>query len=152
MKKLTILILITLFGTRSFAFATHADSSNQQSTVATNLDTLQQQLKLITNDSLKSAVYLQLAGQYLKNDSAADKKTKLDDQNQALNYTYLALHLCSKYNDTTGLINCFNYLSKIYRSQKNTARQNGLSCNQIHCRVLKMMFQTSLPRLLSWPI
>jgi len=118
MKKLTVLILIALFGTRSFAFVTHPDSSGQQSTVTANIDTLQQQLKLITNDSLKSALYLQMAVQYLKNDSIGDKKTKLDDQNRALNYTYLALHLYSKYNDTTGLRNCFNYLSKIYRSQK----------------------------------
>ncbi len=119
MKKLIILILITLFGSRSFAVATYSDSSEQRPTVVTtNLDTLKQQLKLIINDSLKSALYLQMVAQYLKNDSAADKKTKLDDQNQALNYTYLALHLYSKYNDTTGLINCFNYLSKIYRSQE----------------------------------
>ncbi len=126
MKKLTILILFALFGSRSFAVSTHPDSSAQQLIVTTNIDTLQQQLKLITNDSLKSAVYLQMVAQYLKNDSAADKKTKLDDQNQALNYTYLALHLYSKYNDTTGLINCFNYLSKIYRSQKKYSQAKWL--------------------------
>jgi tetratricopeptide (TPR) repeat protein len=119
MKKLLIFIVIISCGFKAAAFSSEPDSSIQKVQPAlTVLDSLQQQLTLTTNDSLKSGIYAQVAAEYLKYDKLTDKKTKLAYQTNALNYTYLALHSYSKYNDTTGLRVCFDNLSKIYRSQK----------------------------------
>jgi hypothetical protein len=104
MKKIFILFLI-LAGTRSFA----AD---------TQLDSLKQKLQLITVDSLKGGVYQQIAAEYLKYDTIKHSGVKLFYQTEALNYTMLALHNYSYYADTLGMRTCFNYLSKVYRSQR----------------------------------
>ncbi len=116
MKRLTILVFIILYALRSSAYTAPTDSTHQQS--PSYLDTLQQQLTLTTNDSLKSGIYIQLAAQYLKYDGITDKKEKQGYQAQVLNYTYLALHIYSRYNDTTGMVTCFNNLATVYRSQK----------------------------------
>jgi tetratricopeptide (TPR) repeat protein len=119
MKNLITLIIIVTYGLKAAAFSTDQDSIKQNTMVAaTNLDSLQQQLKVTTYDSLKSGVYIQIAAQYLKYDSITNKKIRLNYQTEALNYTYLALHLYSRYNDTIGLRTCFNNLAKVYRSQK----------------------------------
>ncbi|MCC8426243.1 hypothetical protein [Mucilaginibacter sp. UR6-11] len=117
MKKLIILIIISLYGLKSSAYAV-TDSTLLQSAVhATLIDSLKQQLQLSSNDTLKSALYTQLAAEYLKYDKL-DSRTRKFYQAQALNYSYLALHLYSGMNDTTGLRTCFNSLAKVYRSQR----------------------------------
>jgi tetratricopeptide (TPR) repeat protein len=119
MKKLIILITILLYGLRSSAFTAYPDSSVQQSTsVSAYLDTLQQHLRLTTNDSLKSTLYTQIAAQYLNYDSITDKKDKRTYQDEAIRYTFLALHQYSRYHDTVGLRICFNNLAKVYRAQR----------------------------------
>ncbi|MDB5031924.1 hypothetical protein [Mucilaginibacter sp.] len=119
MKKLTILIIILFYGLRSSAFNAVIDTATQKSnTASTLLDSLKQQLQLTESDSVKSPIYTKIAAEYLKYDSITDKRIKLFYQNQALNYTYLALHLYSRYNDTIGERTCFNSLAKVYRSQK----------------------------------
>jgi hypothetical protein len=119
MKKLITIVIILSFGSTLSVFATGTDSVKQTLPVVTiTLDSLKQQLKLTDNDSLKSGLYTQIAARYLQYDTITNKKTKLAYQNEALSYTLLALHSYSKYNDTTGLITCFNNLSKVYRSQK----------------------------------
>lgn len=105
MKKLfTCLIFILLAGSKSSASAS-------------DLDSLKQKLQL-TSDSLKGPIYTQIAAQYLNYDTVLNRHVRYYYQGEALNYTMLALHSYSRFNDTLGLRTCYNNLSKIYRSQR----------------------------------
>jgi tetratricopeptide (TPR) repeat protein len=106
MKKLITIALFLLAG-----FSTMAAD--------TQLDSLKQKLQNTTIDSLKGNVYQQIAAQYLsKYDTIKHRGVKLYYQNEALNYTMLALHNYSYYADTLGTRTCFDYLAKVYRSQR----------------------------------
>jgi len=105
MKKLFTLAILLLAGLKLFA----AD---------TQLDSLKMKLQQNTNDTLKGQIYSQIAAQYLKYDTIANKRKKFYYQSEALNYTMLALHNYSKYEDTTGLRVSFDNLAKVYHSQK----------------------------------
>ncbi|MDB5011091.1 MAG: hypothetical protein JWQ06_1880 [Mucilaginibacter sp.] len=95
------------------------DSIDQKPPVAYSpVDSLQQELRKITSDTSKAGIYTQIAAQYLNYDTISNRKLKSNYQNKALDYTMLALHGYSKYNDTLGLRICFNNLAKVYRSQK----------------------------------
>jgi len=119
MKKFSILIIILLYGLKSSAYTLYADSAiHQPSAITTSIDSLKQQLQLAGNDTLKSVIYSQIVTEYLNYDKISDSRIKRLYQSQALNYTYLALHLYSGLSDTTGLRFCFNSLAKVYRSQK----------------------------------
>jgi hypothetical protein len=117
MKKIYLLIFITLYGIKSSACILCADTTAHQQIAVSTLDSLKQQLDVVTNDTLKSALYTQIASQYLNYDKL-DAKVKKQYQAQALTYSYLALHLYSKMNDTIGQRNTFDGLAKVYRSQK----------------------------------
>jgi tetratricopeptide (TPR) repeat protein len=118
MKKLILLVITLIYGSVSYAYTLHADTSVKQPTVTlSTLDSLKQQLQLAANDTLKSNLYTQIAAEYLKYDNL-DSRTKRFYQAQALNYSYLALHLYSDLTDTAGLRTTFNSLAKVYRSQK----------------------------------
>ena len=105
MKKFLILTIFLVAGVKLFA-------------VASDLDSLKQKLQLITNDSLKAPVYTEIADLYLKYDTITNKRKRGYYQAEALNYTMLALHLYSRYSDSTGLRLCFDNLAKVYHSQK----------------------------------
>src|SRR6187402_2543586 len=117
MKKLALLILLSFTVFRLSAHTLYADSTQQYS-ATTPLDSLKQIVKITESDSLKAGVYAQIAAQYLKYDTISSKKAKANYQNEAVNYTMLALHGYSKYNDTLGMRTCFNNLAKVYRSQR----------------------------------
>ncbi len=102
-KLLTCLIFIAL-------------AASKLSVYAGDLDSLKQKLQL-TSDSLKGPIYTQIAAQYINYDTVANRNLRHYYQNEALNYTMLALHVYSVYNDTLGLRTSYNSLSKIYRSQ-----------------------------------
>ena len=121
MKKLIILILVLIAGHQSFAYIQPADSAARQTAVTqlpTNIDTLKRLIGITNNDTLKSALYTQLATQYL-NYNKLEGNTKRNFQAQALYYTYEALHLYSRMNDSVGLRTSFDDLTKVYRSQHN---------------------------------
>ena len=104
MKKLITCIFILL---AVFQLSAHAG----------DLDSLKQKLQ-ITKDSLKGPVYIDIANAYLsKKDTISSRRWKFLNQLDALNYTMLALHVYSNYEDTLGLRTCYNNLSKIYRLQ-----------------------------------
>jgi tetratricopeptide (TPR) repeat protein len=105
MKKLLILTLLILAGVKLQA-------------ATTDLDSLKQKLQLITNDSLKAPVYTEIADVYLKYDTISNRRRKLYYQTEALNYTMMALHLYSRYSDSTGLRVSFDNLAKVYASQR----------------------------------
>ena len=105
MKKLLILTLFILAGVKLQA-------------AASDLDSLKQKLQLITNDSLKAPVYTEIAGLYLKYDTISNRRRKIYYQTEALNYTMMALHLYSRYSDSTGLRISFDNLAKVYSSQR----------------------------------
>lgn len=119
MKRLSILIAILFIGLKSFATVLDTDSAKSQTvrTSGATLDSLRLKLDTTTNDTVKASLYNQMVAQYLEYDKL-DLKTKKYYQQQALSYTYLALHLYSKLSDTAGLRSTFNSLSKVYRSQK----------------------------------
>jgi len=106
MKKLFTLLIIFL------AAGILSASANDQ------LDSLKQRLQLTTNDTLKGGIYKQIAAEYLKYDTIKHRGVKLYYQGEALNYTMLALHNFSFYEDTLGMRTCFDYLAKVYQSQK----------------------------------
>lgn len=104
MKKLLTLIIFFLAAANVFA-----DTRD--------LDSLKSKLQLTTNDTLKGGIYKQIAAQYLQYDTIKHSGVKRYYQTEALNYTMLALHNFSYYNDTLGMRTCFDYLSKVYQSQ-----------------------------------
>jgi tetratricopeptide (TPR) repeat protein len=102
-KLLTCLIIILL-------------AISKLSAYAGDLDSLKQKLQL-TSDSLKGPIYSQIAAQYLNYDTVVNRNVRHYYQGEALNYTMLALHTYSSYNDSIGQRDSYNVLSKIYRSQ-----------------------------------
>ncbi len=119
MKKPILLILFISFAFNLFAAGISPDSLKQRAIqISTNnVDTLKRQLESTTNDSLKAPIYTQIALQYLKCDTVSNKKTRLAYQNAAISNTMSALHIYSKYNDTTGLRISFDNLTKAYHAQ-----------------------------------
>ena len=106
MKKIfTLALFILLTASKLFA-DTH------------DLDSLKTKLQLTTIDSLKGNIYKQIAAQYLQYDTIKHSGVKRYYQSEALNYTMLALHNYSYYADTLGMRTCFDYLAKVYQSQK----------------------------------
>ncbi|MEO8886872.1 MAG: hypothetical protein ABI367_12460 [Mucilaginibacter sp.] len=118
MKKLALIILLLSTLIQFQAHASFYTDSLQVTASLSPLDSLKQELRLNPYDSLKAGIYAQIAAQYLNFDTIKSKKTKASYQNEAINYTMLALHGYSKYNDTLGMRTCFNNLTKVYRSQK----------------------------------
>ncbi|MGZ3757376.1 MAG: hypothetical protein ACXVAY_17255 [Mucilaginibacter sp.] len=116
MKHFALLLFLAVI--KLSAFSADRDTLSLQSSTSSIIDSLKQQLNTTGNDSLKAGVYTRIADQYLKYDTITDKKKKLYYQNQALNFTMLALHGYSRYNDTVGLIVTFNNLARVYRSQR----------------------------------
>ncbi|MES2276901.1 MAG: hypothetical protein V4592_12815 [Bacteroidota bacterium] len=87
--------------------------------VPAKLNDLQQQLSLLTSDTLKAAYYQKMADYYLlKYDSVTVKKTRLAYQETAIEYTMKALHSYSRYNDVKGLRTSFDNLVRVYKDQR----------------------------------
>ncbi|MGZ3871654.1 MAG: hypothetical protein ACXVJD_01985 [Mucilaginibacter sp.] len=94
-----------------------SDSVKRQ-LAAMSTDSLKLQLKDPANDLFKGHIYNEMALRYLAFDTLSNKMTRASYQNKALNYTMLALHQFSYFNDTTGLRISFDHLTKIYMAQK----------------------------------
>jgi hypothetical protein len=84
----------------------------------TDIDSLKQQVKLTANDTLKALIYTRIAAIYSNYDTISAKKKQLTYQNEAINYTLLAIQRYAVYNDTTGLRLSFDNLAKVYLAQK----------------------------------
>ncbi len=113
-------IAASLMRQDSMKFMTYralSDSVKKQLTQM-SLDSLKQQLKLREKDLFKGHIYNEIASRYLDYDTISNKATRLNLQNKALNYTMLALHQYSYFNDTTGLRLSFDHLTKVYMAQK----------------------------------
>lgn len=122
MKKLFIITILFLFTVKAFA------------TDARSLDSLKTLLQNTTNDTLKSGIYRQIAAEYLQYDTIKSEGMKRFYQNEALNYTMLALHNYSYYGDTLGVRTCFEYLAKVYLSQAKYSQAKWflLQANKIY--------------------
>lgn len=83
-----------------------------------NLDSLKMQLKITTSDTVKALLYTRIAAKYMVYDTLASAENQLRRENTAINYTLLAIHEYSIYNDSTGLRNSYANLSKVYFSEK----------------------------------
>lgn len=120
MKKLYLLIVALIFVSASFAAPSPLDSlkQTQPSSVEDRIAVLKSQVDSTQNDSVKAFLYAEIAAQYLKYDTIASKKIRLKYQNEVLDYSYKALHLFSRYDDTVGLRNCFDNLATVYHSKK----------------------------------
>jgi tetratricopeptide (TPR) repeat protein len=86
------------------------------------LDSLKQQLQLTTDDTQKASIYLQMAACYLEPQNATNPYTKRINQENAINYTMLAMKVYYRKDDTTGLVSSYSNLSKAYRAQKKYAQ------------------------------
>ncbi len=119
MKKLSLVIIAFIGWVNCFANA-KIDSIKKQSIspVENRIAELKAQLDSTQNDSVKAILFTEIAAQYIQYDGLTDKKTKLAYQNEVLDYSYKALHLFSRYDDTVGMRNCFNNLAAVYHSQK----------------------------------
>jgi len=93
------------------------------------IDSLQQQLKFMSLDSLKillklkyeyfkAPLYTEIASRYVKFDSVSTENVLEYKENEALKYTMMALHQYNKHEDSTGLRVSFDALAKIYVKQK----------------------------------
>ena len=83
-----------------------------------NLDTLKLQLKTTTSDTVRALICTRIALKYLSYDTISDPEKQAHYQNAAINYTLLAIHSYSSYNDSTALRDAYANLSKVYHSQK----------------------------------
>ena len=83
-----------------------------------NLDSLKLQLKITKSDTVKALLYTRIAMKYMEYDTLSDANKQLRYQNSAINYTLLAIHEYSTYNDSVGLRDSYTNLSKVYYSQK----------------------------------
>ncbi len=81
-------------------------------------DSLKHELKINKYEDLKLPLYTELASRYLNYDTISNRRIRLNYQNEAINYTMLALHKYSKLNDTVGLRTSFDNLAKVYFAQK----------------------------------
>lgn len=120
MKKLYLIIIALIIAPTAFATALLPDSLKQQQpySAENRIAVLKAQVDSTQNDSVRSLLYAEIAAQYMGYDSIANKKTKLRYQNEALDYSYKALHLFSRYDDTVGMRNCFDNLATVYHSKK----------------------------------
>jgi hypothetical protein len=110
MKKLFILIFFLIAAT-TFAAHAHVDENS-------SIDSLKQKLQLTTNDTLKGAIYTQIAAEYLKFDKQPNRNLKAYYQTEAIHYSLLALHNYSYYEDTTGIRASFDDLARVYVAQR----------------------------------
>ena len=108
MKKTLVLSLYTLLITAA--------------AMANPLDSLKQQLQITTDETVKASIYSQMANCYLGATNVTNAYTKRINQENAINYTMLAMHLYYKQNDTTGMVNSYSNLSKAYRTQRKFAQ------------------------------
>jgi len=115
MKKLALFIILILAVIRVSA---HTVTDSLQTVALSPLDSLKEELKNNPYDSLKAGIYTQIAAHYLNYDKLTNKKEKTNYQNEAINYTIMAMRNYSKYYDTVGMRNSFDNLVKVYRAQK----------------------------------
>jgi len=87
-----------------------------------NLDSLKQELKVTTSDTLKAILNTRIALKYLNYDTIANKDRQYYYQNEAINYTLQAIREYSIYNDSIGLRLCYDNLAKVYHAQKKFAQ------------------------------
>jgi tetratricopeptide (TPR) repeat protein len=129
MKKLFILITFLLAAT-TFAAHAHVDETS-------SIDSLKQKLQLTTNDTLKGAIYTQIAAEYLKFDRQPNRNLKAYYQTEAIHYSLLALHNYSYYEDTTGMRGSFDDLARVYVAQRkfSEAKWFTLQSNKISRQV-----------------
>ena len=129
MKKLFILITFLLAATTFTAHA-HVDENS-------SIDSLKQKLQLTTNDTLKGAIYTQIAAEYLKFDKQPNRNLKAYYQTEAIHYSLLALHNYSYYEDTTGMRGSFDDLARVYVAQRkfSEAKWFTLQSNKISRQV-----------------
>ncbi|ASU33920.1 hypothetical protein [Mucilaginibacter xinganensis] len=118
---------------KSVIYRANKDSIKQH--LATmSLDSLKQQLKLPAAELFKGQIYNEIATRYLDYDTISNRMTRVSYQAKALNFTMLALHQYSHFNDTVGLRLSFDHLVKVYLAQKKysqakwfTLQSNSLS-------------------------
>jgi tetratricopeptide (TPR) repeat protein len=99
------------------AYRALKDTMTKQLTLM-SIDSLKLQLKIPEQNLFKGPIYSELATRYLDYDTLSNKATRLSYQNKVLNYTMLALHQYSYFNDTAGLRTSFDHLAKVYMAQK----------------------------------
>jgi len=83
-----------------------------------DLDSLKLQLKTTSVDTIRALLYTRIAAKYMDYDTLGDATLKMHHQNAAINYTILAIHEYSQYNDSVGLRDAYTNLSKVYYSQR----------------------------------
>jgi hypothetical protein len=83
-----------------------------------DLDSLKLQLKTTTVDTIRALLYTRIAAKYMDYDTLGDATLKSHHQNAAINYTILAIHEYSQYNDSVGLRDAYANLSKVYYSER----------------------------------
>jgi tetratricopeptide (TPR) repeat protein len=83
-----------------------------------DLDSLKLELKTATVDTIRALLYSRIAAKYIDDDTLSDPNKLFRYQNAAINYTILAIHEYSLYNDSVGLRDSYTNLSKVYYAQR----------------------------------
>ena len=105
MKNLILSVIISITSLTVFA------STNP-------VDSLQAKFDLATSDVVKAKLLTKMATSYMNYSALQDKQVKTDFQENALKYTYQALHFYSRNDDSTGLRVCYDRLARVYRDQR----------------------------------
>ena len=83
-----------------------------------DLDSLKLELKTTNVDTIKALLYSRIAAKYMVDDTLGDANKQFHYQNAAINYTIMAIHEYSLYNDSVGLRDSYTKLSKVYYAQR----------------------------------
>lgn len=83
-----------------------------------DIDSLKAFIKQTKIDTFKAPLYTELASRYLSYDTIVNTEQRQAYQKEGLNYSLLALHTYSAYNDSIGLRTSFDGMAKVYLSQK----------------------------------
>ena len=82
------------------------------------MDSLKLLVKKYANDTLKAAVFGEIATRYMDYDTISNKRKRVSYQNNAVTYSTLAMQQYYKGGDSLGMRACFDNMAKVYYAQK----------------------------------
>ena len=85
---------------------------------ALGMDSLKLIVKKYSNDTLKAAIFSEIATRYMDYDTINNKRKRLSYQNNAVTYSTLAMQQYYKGSDSLGMRASFDNMAKVYYAQK----------------------------------
>ncbi len=86
------------------------------------MDSLKLIVKKYANDTLKAAIFSEIATRYMDYDTISNKRKRLSYQNNAVTYSTLAMQQYYKGGDSLGMRASFDNMAKVYYAQKKLSQ------------------------------